>query len=257
MSERDKQIGRAQATGDLGELFDRARSGLDDRRVQLKGEERAYENAAKKVVALFEHIDNDYKGGRLNLHGEEEIRTALKTYVRRASEICLNLGKLAQAEHLIHEGRVAQLNWAVELIDKAHKGAIAAAERMAEPQMPAPVPPAPVAPPAPPVEDEESPAQRKARLAREDLARRRAERGRTPARPQAVELKETPKAEPSGKEKVLELRRQAALEAQKKSTPAAPEPMSEPKPKTVKKRASRKKATSKKTTRKKAASKKS
>ena len=130
-SERElyKCEGKAEVTGDLGDAFNKALEESANQAMCLVGAKGAFAEAAKKVEGLFEHVDNDFKAGKLS-SDPDEVRALLKTYVRRSAEICRNLSAQAEARQLVQEGKTAQLRQTLEIVKRHHKSSYARVEQM-------------------------------------------------------------------------------------------------------------------------------
>jgi hypothetical protein len=134
-------LGKLEVTNEIGEALDKQRQRAEDQAQQLLGGSMALKAGALKVSELGKHVDKDLDEGNLQFGSELEFASYVKTYLRKAGEVLLNLAERSKSEELVAHGKAAAHRESLELIGRHCKSAkaradqlVAAAEALANPE---------------------------------------------------------------------------------------------------------------------------
>ena len=123
-------LGKLEVTNEIGEALDKQRQQAEDQAQQLLGGSAALKAGAAKVGELGVHVDRDLDEGKLQFENELAAVAYVKTYLRRAGEVLLNLAEKSKNEELVAHGRAAALRNSLEIVGRHCKSAKARAEQL-------------------------------------------------------------------------------------------------------------------------------
>lgn len=126
----DGFLGKLEVTNEIGEALDKQLQLAESQVQQYVGGNSALRMGAVKVGELGVHVDKDLNEGKLNFETELVASAYIKGYIRKASEVLLNLAEKAKSEELIAHGRVASIKESMEVVKKHCTVAKARAEQL-------------------------------------------------------------------------------------------------------------------------------
>jgi len=126
----DGFLGKLEVTNEIGEALDKQLQHAEDQAQQLFGGCAALKVGAAKVGALGEHVSKDLDEGKLQFESELAAAEYVKTYLRRASEVLLNLAERSKSDELVAHGKASAIRNNMELVGRHCKSARARAEQL-------------------------------------------------------------------------------------------------------------------------------
>lgn len=130
MSNLQGFLGKLEVTNEIGELLDKQLQLAEGQAQQYVGGSSALRLGAVKVGELGTHIDKDLEEGKLSFESELAAASYMKSYLRKASEVLLNLSEKSKNEELIAHGKVAALRESMEIVKKHCVSAKARVEQL-------------------------------------------------------------------------------------------------------------------------------
>jgi hypothetical protein len=118
MSNLQGFLGKLEVTNEIGELLDKQLQLAEGQAQQYIGGSASFRLGAVKVGELGIHIDKDLEEGKLSFESELAAASYMKSYLRKASEVLLNLAEKSKNEELIAHGKVAALRESMEVVKK-------------------------------------------------------------------------------------------------------------------------------------------
>jgi len=126
----DGFLGKLEVTNEIGEALDKQLQHAEDQAQQLFGGCAALKIGANKVSGLGEHVSKDLEEGKLQFASELEAAEYVKTYLRRASDVLLNLAERSKSDELVAHGKASAIRNTMEMVGRHCKSAKARAEQL-------------------------------------------------------------------------------------------------------------------------------
>lgn len=123
-------LGKLEVTNEIGETLDKQLQHAENTTQQLAGGSASLRLGAVKVGELGVHVDKDLQEGKLAFESELVAAAYVKGFLRKASEVLLNLADKTKSEELIAHGRVSALKESLEIVKKHCVNAKARAEQI-------------------------------------------------------------------------------------------------------------------------------
>lgn len=114
----DGFLGKLEVTNEIGEQLDKQVEAAEHQVQQYIGGSSALRLGAVKVGELGIHVDKDMNEGKLVFENELAVSAYIKSYLRKASEVLLNLAEKSKTEEMIAHGRVSALKESLEIVRK-------------------------------------------------------------------------------------------------------------------------------------------
>lgn len=132
MSLIDKQIGKVDLTGFLGEKLEEAFLQSERDVQRALGKQEAYKNGREKVELLLLHIDKEFESGKLQVLNLEplQILGLLKKQILRASDCLENLQLKSTSEEIFCRGVVKAYETQLDVIQKLHNDSCTSVKQM-------------------------------------------------------------------------------------------------------------------------------
>lgn len=221
MSNLQGFLGKLEVTNEIGEALDKQLQLAESQTQQYVGGSSALRLGAVKVGELGVHVDKDLAEGKLVFENDLVASAYVKAYLRRASEVLLNLAEKSKSEELVSHGKVAALRASMEVVKKYCISAKARVEQLLAAAEEA----AREAGTNTPSQDEVDRRNRRPgqHPGPSSLAARRAERDAAQAEAQPVEAESKPEEQPSVEAPPADL----PVEARSEEQPPAEAPAAE------------------------------
>lgn len=123
-------LGKLEVTNEIGETLDKQLQHAENTTQQLAGGSASLRLGAVKVGELGVHVDKDLQEGKLAFESELVAAAYVKGFLRKASEVLLNLADKTKSEELVSHGRVAAIKESLEIVKKHCVNAKARAEQL-------------------------------------------------------------------------------------------------------------------------------
>lgn len=123
-------LGKLEVTNEIGETLDKQLQHAENTTQQLAGGSASLRLGAVKVGELGAHVDKDLQEGKLSFESELVAAAYVKGFIRKASEVLLNLSDKTKSEELVSHGRVAAMKESLEIVKKHCVNAKARAEQI-------------------------------------------------------------------------------------------------------------------------------
>ena len=130
MNKLDGFLGKLEVTNEIGEQFDKQLQAAENQAQQFQGGAASLRLGAVKVGELGTHIDEDLQEGKLAFESDLAAAAYMKSYLRKASEVLLNLAEKSKTEELLVLGKALALRESLEVVKKHAVSAKARSEQI-------------------------------------------------------------------------------------------------------------------------------
>lgn len=131
----DRVAGRAEISGEIGEILDKSLEQARSESEQRKGMRFAYKDAGEKVSKLHDHVNQSRDEDELPLSfsSQAEAASYINRWITRAVEICGNLSEKSQAELLVANGKQSALRDALKVVQRYHNTSVSRYNQLTSP----------------------------------------------------------------------------------------------------------------------------